>query len=366
MSSYGESALRQACDAVRSARIGSRNDELFKQGAAMWGLVASGFLEDDEVRELLHEAAEIAFQRGEYRSRSDTLQEIRQTLSQARKRGMSQPRAGAESFRNRADARSAVASARESFLRIPFDGRTGKRITPVFLALCDIAEQQGGPRSIAASQTKLRVLAGQSCVKITRRALRELQDLGLIRRCTAATRSSSTQYDLVLDVQSTPTPHPTPDSGSGGVHAQFGHDAFHADGLNVTGLRILIALHRASPDWLSQTAVARSTGLCASTVSRHVRADWPLVHDGLVERNDRGAVRSGAAVTQDLLDQIAARLGTAGRGNQRREREADRLRRDGYLDTDNVWIDQRTGDPTGRSADWLEATSNPYLTSEVS
>jgi DNA-binding Lrp family transcriptional regulator len=152
-----------------------------------------------------------------------------------------------------------------------------------------------------------------------------------------------------------------------GLYDDVGHDAFASGGLDKIGFRIVRHL-AGCPGWHTQSELARSLGVAPGTVCRRVQAakEGPygvslnrrraLVTSGLVERNEKGALRLRPGVRPEDLDAVAEYFGTLGARDEHRVALRGRYQLMGWLSEDCHWIDPTTDEP-GTVATWLLPSS---------
>lgn len=353
---YGKAALSCEIQRVRNSKPGTRNDTLNRAAFSLGSLIPA-HLDKDLVISGLTDAALITTPNAKD---DDPLadHEIEATIASGTAAGMDQPRDVADGFTGAEDFREEIDRIAVAFDNTPMRGWEARRMKMLFPGILQIAYEAGGLRNLALSIVKVGIYAGTSNRALIGKGLGDLVDARWMTIRAPGGPGHATRYDLRLPPemeplhgQDAPTP-PNPGKWCRPEPATVGHDAGRRGGLGPAGVRIWNHLAKHLHEWSQQAAVARALGIHPSTASRHLRADRPLVHLGLIERDDRGRVRALIAPNVSALDHAAHRRFTLGVRDRDRARLVRYFQAEGFLTDDLRWIDPTDGTPRGL-AHWL-------------
>lgn len=359
MSKYIDTAVNDELARVRDASEGGRNNACNKAAYHLGRLVEAGDLDPDEIVELLLEAAYVSHSTSAEDAKPALKVELRATIESGLRAGQKNPKIVDADFVDReqgmAEVEDEVMDHQEEFLAVPRKGHRGHRMTLTMVALYKLAMEQGTTRDIRAPYRKILLYGGIGSFTTVKKAIDNLVEEGYIKPVGQHDASRATAFRLTRPeaVRTCSTPPPHPGVQEHYTYAQVGHDAFQTKALGTMGLRILGLLEAHPGEWLSQSEVARRLGVASTSINRHVQPDRPLVTHGLIERDSIGRLRYATTPTTAVLDTVAFAMRTAGTTDRRRRAAVRYYQRTGWLTEDLHWIDQATGVPTNRRADWL-------------
>lgn len=334
LSAWEWAALTREVQAIADTEAGERNNTVFGAACRLGEIIAGGGLDEDTVTDWLVDAAV---------ARGLRFKDVQATVRSGLQTGAATPRRIKPEIRNRQDALDLLGEIRIAACTVPRKGHQGKRMRAVLEGLIRMGMRAGGP-VFTAGHRRISLEVGLSTKPVTR-ALHELIDEGWAVCLDVGRDGRSSTWRLRLP-PGMPQPDPADsrsrsddvatrhcEGGDVGTSRHpslpIGHDLFRGGtaaldrsspdihigkGLDKTGWAIVEHLNTLHEP-ITQAALARTTGLHRSTISRHLAR---LIQHGLVTRDRSGL--TAPHLSKADLDRIARSLGTDGASALQRQR----------------------------------------------